>query len=270
MKKTILWMFAAVLGGCLTLTSCGDDDEEDNKEQAVNVTPEQLNGIWAIEDITSDDPNISYKEVDDLLYLVSGTSIALYTNGLYAGQTGEVGYWSVSNGSLNIKYNNGSSQHLGTVVKYSKDEIVLSAILDEGTVHITYKRSSLPAINADDLVHLWVTYDVVDDPKNSGCFPDEGGTVSFFDDGTFWDFDGELAKWELDGRVLTITYDDDPSSSEEFEVLFVNYPYMIWHTETWDLDSNTEVSALISMKLPEAPLTPDGPEPESPDGPGSN
>lgn len=248
MKKTILWMFAAVLGGCLTLTSCGDDDDE----KGVDVSMSDIVGTWEITNVTSDDP---YNLLDEDYRFVT-----FFDDGLYVSQYGYVAYWGVDNGTIWSKSSDGKDYVAAKIVKFSKNEMVISYKGVKGTIRATYKRSSVPAIDEDILVGQWEYYDAITSPKGAANLS-FNGYVTFFNDGTYISSDDSMGKWRLEDNNIYVVFDKYPDEEYKDIVAFASYDFLVFHME------NKNATSLMALKRVMHPIDDnDGPTPDN-DGP---
>lgn len=218
MKKTILWMFAAVLGGCLTLTSCGDDDDE----KGVDVSKSDIVGTWEITNVTSDDP---YNLLDEDYRFVT-----FFDDGLYVSQYGYVAYWGVDNGTIWSKSSDGKDYVAAKIERFSKNEMVISYKGVKGTIRTTYKRSSAPAIQEEALVGLWEFYDAVTSSKGTDL--SFNGCVNFFNDGTYISSDDAMGKWYLEDNNISVVLDKYPDEVNKDLVAFASYDFLVFHMTT--------------------------------------
>ena len=251
MKKTILWMFAAVLGGCLTLTSCGDDDDE----KGVDVNQSDIVGTWEITNITSDDPYV----VLDPDYRF----ITFFDDGLFVSQYGNIGYWAVGDGTIISTSSDGKDHITSKIEKFSKNQMVISFNGEDGTIRTTYKRSSAPAIQEESLVGLWQFDDAVTSPKGAANLSFEG-YVNFFNDGTYISSDDHWGKWRLENNNIYIVFDDNPDEENKDAIVFASYDYLVFHM---NIKNGTALMALSRVIHPMDDN--DGPSSDS-EGPSSD
>ena len=234
MKKTILWMFAAVLGGCLTLTSCGDDDDE----KGADVSKSDIVGTWEITNISADDPYIVLDE--DYRF------ITFFDDGLFVSQYGNIGSWAVSNGTIISTSSDGKDHMTSKIVKFSKNEMVLSFHGDDGNIRTTYKRSSAPAIQEESLVGMWQFDDAVTSPKGAAKLS-FNGCVNFFNDGTYISSDDAMGKWRLENNNIYVVLDKNPDEENKDVVVFASYDYLVFHIT---IKNGTALMALGRVEHP--------------------
>ena len=249
MKKSFLWMFAAVLCGCLTLTSCGDDDDD---EKGVNVSKKEIVGTWEITNISSDDPLIHIDK--DYRFTT------FFDDGLFVNQYGNIGSWAVGDGTIILTDSNTKNHVTAKIVKYSKNEMVISYTELEGTIRATYKRSSVPAIDEDILVGQWEYYDAITSPKGAANLS-FNGCVTFFNDGTYISSDDSMGKWHLEDNNIYVVFDKYPDEEYKDIVAFASYDFLVFHME------NKNATSLMALKRVMHPIDDnDGPTPDN-DGP---
>ena len=247
MKKSFFWMMTIILTGCLTLTSCGDDDEE---EKGVDVSADQIVGTWEITDITSDDPYIYLDE--DYRF------VTFFDDGLYVSQYGYVAYWGVDNGTIWSRSSDGKDYVAAKIVKFSKNEMVISYNEYEGTIRTTYKRSSAPAIQEETLVGQWEFYDAVTSSKGTDL--SFSGSVNFFNDGTYISSDDAMGQWHLDNNYISVVLDKYPDEENKDMVVFASFDFLVFRVA---IENGTGLMALSRVMHPmddtDAPVDSDGP-----------